>query len=220
MQVLRLPSPWNISQLSVSPDGNLLAVLTAHTCHVCVLPSSAHLRSGDDSEIRLKSFQVGPTAHVLEQSPLATALWHPLSQPGVPTLVTITKDACVRQWELDINNRYTFDEPAIAIDLKKLANATTTHADFSASKYGVKKGFSPDEVEMQVAAAAFGGSGNEDENGWSSMTLWFAMSEGDTYALSPFHPRYRPSQMIDFSRRAATRPLHHQDQGIHGLCRC
>ena len=162
--------------------------MTAHTCHVCVLPSSAHLRSGDDSEIRLKSFQVGPTAHVLEQSPLATALWHPLSQPGVPTLVTITKDACVRQWELDINNRYTFDEPAIAIDLKKLANATTTHADFSASKYGVKKGFSPDEVEMQVAAAAFGGSGNEDENGWSSMTLWFAMSEGDTYALSPFLP--------------------------------
>jgi nucleoporin NUP82 len=188
LQVLRLPSPWNISQLSVSPDGNLLAVLTAHTCHVCVLPSSAHLRSGDDSEIRLKSFQVGSTAHVLEQSPLATALWHPLSQPGVPTLVTITKDACVRQWELDINNRYTFDEPAIAIDLKKLANATTTHADFSASKYGVKKGFSPDEVEMQVAAAAFGGSGNEDENGWSSMTLWFAMTEGDTYALSPFLP--------------------------------
>jgi len=197
-QVLRLPSPWTISQLSVSPDGNLLAVLTAHTCHVCVLPSSAHLRSGDDSEIRLRSFQVGPTAHVLEQSALATALWHPLSQPGVPTLVTITKDACVRQWELDINNRYTFDEPSIAIDLKKLANATTTHADFSASKYGVKKGFSPDEVEMQVAAAAFGGSGNEDENGWSSMTLWFAMTEGDTYALSPFLPsQFRaPSTML------------------------
>jgi nucleoporin NUP82 len=172
--------------------------LTAHTCHVCVLPSSAHLRSGDDSEIRLKSFQVGPTAHVLEQAPLATALWHPLSRPGIPALVTITKDACVRQWELDVNNRYTFDEPAVAIDLKKLANATSTNADFSASKYGVKKGFSPDDVEMQVAAATFGGSGNEDENGWSSMTLWFAMSEGDTYALSPFLPsQFRvPSTML------------------------
>lgn len=94
----------------------------------------------------------------------------------------------MRQWELDINNRSTFDEPAVAIDLKKLANATSTNADFSASKYGVKKGFSPDEVEMQVAAATFGGSGNDDENGWSSMTLWFAMTEGDTYALSPFLP--------------------------------
>ena len=198
LQVLKLPSPWVITQLSVSPDGSLLAVLTAHTCHVCVLPSSAHLRSGDDSEIRLKSFQVGPTAHVLEQAPLATALWHPLSRPGIPALVTITKDACVRQWELDINNRYTFDEPAVAIDLKKLANATSTNADFSASKYGAKKGFSPDEVEMQVAAATFGGSGNEDENGWSSMTLWFAMTEGDTYALSPFLPsQFRvPSTML------------------------
>lgn len=188
LQVLKVPIPWNITQLTVSPDGSLLAILTAHTCHVCVLPSPTHLRSGDDSEIRLKSFHVGPTAHVLEQAPLATALWHPLSRPGIPALVTITKDACVRQWELDINNRYTFDEPAIAIDLKKLANATSTHADFSASKYGVKKGFSPDEIEMQVAAAAFGGSGNEEENGWSSMTLWFAMTEGDTYALSPFLP--------------------------------
>lgn len=196
--MLKLPSPWNITQLSVSLDGSLLAVLTSHTCHVCVLPSSAHLRSGDDSEIRLKAFQVGPTAHVLEQAPLATALWHPLSRPGVPSLVTITKDACVRLWEVDINNRYTFDEPAIAFDLKKLANATSTNADFSASKYGAKKGFSPDEIEMQVAAATFGGSGHEDEHGWSSMTLWLAMTEGDTYALSPFLPsQFRvPSTML------------------------
>lgn len=104
----------------------------------------------------------------------------------------------MRQWEVDINNRYTFDEPAIAFDLKKLANATSTNADFSASKYGTKRGFSPDEVEMQVAAAAFGGSGNEDEHGWSGMTLWFAMTEGDTYALSPFLPsQFRvPSTML------------------------
>ncbi|KAM0714803.1 hypothetical protein Q7P37_009267 [Cladosporium fusiforme] len=197
-RLLKLPSPWNITQLSISPDGSLLAVLTSHTCHVCVLPSPAHLRSGDDSEIRLKSFQVGPTAHVLEQAPLATALWHPLSRPGIPALVTITKDACVRLWEVDINNRYTFDEPAIAFDLKKLANATSTNADFSASKYGAKKGFSPDEVEMQVAAAAFGGSGHEDEDGWSSMTLWLAMTEGDIYALSPFLPSHFrvPSTML------------------------
>lgn len=212
-----MPSPWNVTQLSVSPDGSLLAVLTAHTCHVCVLPSSAHLRSGDDSEIRLKSFQVGPAAHVLEQAPLATALWHPLSRPGTPALVTITKDACVRQWELDINNRYTFDEPSIAFDLKKLANATSTNADFSASKYGAKRGFSPDEVEMQVAAAAFGGSGSEDEDGWSSMTLWFAMTEGDTYALSPFLPsQFRvPSTMLpglSTSVVAKTRAIQHDPQ--------
>lgn len=189
-RILRTGAAWQITQLTVSPDGSLIAVLTKHTCHVCILPPSGHLRGGDDTEIRLKSFQLGPTAHVLEQSPLASALWHPLSRPSQPTLVTVTRDACVRLWELNVNNRSSFDSPGIAVDLKKLANATSTAADFSASKYGTKPGFSPDAVEMEVAAAAFGGSGLEDENGWASMTLWFAMTEGDVYALCPFLPSH------------------------------
>ena len=137
--------------------------------------------------MRLKSFQLGPTAHVVEQSPLACAIWHPLSPTG-EMLVTITYDACVRLWELDTQNRASFDEPALAVDLKKLANATSTQSDFRASKYGTNRGFSPDDVEMQVAAACFGGLGREDEHGWASMTLWIAMTEGDVYALCPFLP--------------------------------
>jgi nucleoporin NUP82 len=164
-----------------------MAILTSHTCHVCILPASSHLHSQDTSPLRLKTFQLGPTAHVLEQSPLVSAIWHPLSASG-DCLVTITQDACVRLWELDSDSRSSFDQPALAIDLKKLANATSTQADFSASKYGTNKGFSPDDVEMQVAAACFGGQGSEDEHGWASMTLWVAMSEGDVYAMCPFLP--------------------------------
>ena len=100
----------------------------------------------------------------------------------------MTRDACVRLWELDSENRASFDQAALAIDLKKLANATSNQADLSASKFGTNKGFSPDQVEMEVAAACFGGQGSEDEHGWASMTLWVAMSEGDVYALSPFLP--------------------------------
>ena len=103
-------------------------------------------------------------------------------------LVTVTHDACVRMWELDIQNRASFDEAALAVDLKKLANATSTQSDFRASKYGTNRGFSPDDVEMQVAAACFGGQGRDDEHGWASMTLWVAMTEGDVYALCPFLP--------------------------------
>lgn len=103
-------------------------------------------------------------------------------------LVTVTHDACVRLWELDTQNRASFDEPALAVDLKKLANATSAQSDFRASKYGTNRGFSPDDVEMQVAAACFGGLGREDEHGWASMTLWIAMTEGDVYALCPFIP--------------------------------
>lgn len=191
-RLLRTPVAREITQLSVSPDGSLIAVMTGHTCHICVLPASSHLRAGDPTPLRLRSFQLGPTAHVLEQAPLACALWHPLSPPDAQCLITVTKDACVRLWELDTNNRHSFDEPALAVDLKKLANATTTNADMSASKYGVNRGFSPDEVEMEVAAACFGGQGGEDEDGWASMTLWVAMNEGDVYALCPFLPsRFR-----------------------------
>ena len=173
-----------------------MAILTSHTCHVCVLPSPSHLRPQETSSLRLKSFQIGPTAHVLEQAPLVSAIWHPLAPTG-DCLVTVAHDACVRLWELDSENRSSFDEPALAVDLKKLANATSTQADFSASKYGTNKGFSPDHVEMQVATACFGGHGRDDEHGWASMTLWVAMTEGDVYALSPFLPsRWQAPAML------------------------
>ncbi|KAK5685431.1 hypothetical protein LTS10_003509 [Elasticomyces elasticus] len=47
----------------------------------------------------------------------------------------------------------------------------------------------PDEIEMLVASSCFGGRGDSNETGWSSMTLWVAMSEGDVYALCPLLPK-------------------------------
>ncbi|EME45042.1 hypothetical protein DOTSEDRAFT_70922 [Dothistroma septosporum NZE10] len=186
-KTLKTPASKPIQQLSVSPSGDFVAVLTSHTCHVCILPSTEHLRFQNSQPTKLRSHQVGPTAHVVEQAPLVSALWHPLSPSG-NTLVTVTQDACVRLWELDQNNRSTFNEPALAVDLKKLANASSQREDFSASKYGTNKGFSPDDLEMEVASSCFGGQGRDDEDGWSSMTLWVAMTEGDVYALCPFLP--------------------------------
>ncbi|KAI6844021.1 hypothetical protein KC340_g980 [Hortaea werneckii] len=186
-RVLKTSVARPIQQLSVSPSGDFIAILTSHTCHVATLPSASHLTSGSYEPLRIKTYQVGPTAHVLEQSPLVSALWHPLSPSG-NCLVTVARDACVRLWELERSDLSSFDEPSLAVDLKKLANATTTQADFSASKYGVNKGFSPDNVEMDVHAACFGGSGTDDESGWAAMTLWIAMGEGDVYALCPFLP--------------------------------
>jgi nucleoporin NUP82 len=49
----------------------------------------------------------------------------------------------------------------------------------------MKKGFSPDSFEMEVASACFAGRGS---GGWSPMTLWIAMREGDVYALCPLLP--------------------------------
>ena len=192
-----VPSDRAIQQISISPEGSFIAVLTSHTCHVCILPPPESLDFSDQQKLKLKYFQVGETAHVVETSPLVSAIWHPLSPSG-NGLVTVTKDACVRLWELDQENRITFSQPTVAVDLKKLANATSARDDLGASTYGTNKGFSADDVDMLVAGACFGGQGLEEEDGWSSMTLWVAMTEGDVYALCPFLPTefWAPSTLL------------------------
>lgn len=100
-------------------------------------------------------------------------------------LVTVTEDAVVRVWELSTTDRWSFDRPTLAIDLKKLADGTTLDQDFSASASGMSKGFSPDSFEMEVASACFASRGS---GGWSPMTLWIAMRGGDVYALCPLLP--------------------------------
>lgn len=134
--------------------------------------------------MKLKTYTLGPTTHVTSQSAVASALWHPLGVNGT-CLVTVTEDAVVRVWELSTADRWSFDEPTLAIDLKKLADGTSVDQDFSASVSGANKGFSPDSFEMEVASACFSSRGS---GGWYPMTLWIAMREGDVYALCPLLP--------------------------------
>ena len=176
-----------ITQLVPSPNGKLLAILTSHTVHVAILPDSTHLGGPDTGPIRVKTHTLGPTSHVLGQSPVMSALWHPLGVLG-HCLVTVTADSIVRLWELNTENRWSFDSPALAMDLKKLADGTDAKEDYGAPGMGRNQGFSPDSFEMEVASACFGGTGTERENGWSAMTLWVAMKDGDLYALCPLLP--------------------------------
>ena len=185
-----------IHQLLPSPSGDLLAILTEHTVHIVILPDPSHLGQVDTGPIHPKKFTLGPTTHVLSQSPIVRALWHPLGVGGW-CIVTITKDAVVRLWELDTKNRSSFDSPALAIDLKKLQHGTSAEDDFSASKIGTNKSYSLDSLDMEVVSACFGGKGSELESGWCPMTLWVAMTEGDIYALCPLLPsRWQPPQSL------------------------
>ena len=176
-----------IRQLVISPNGELLAILTSHTVHIAILPDSSHLEQPDAGPIRLKTHTLGPTTHVLSQSPIVCALWHPLGVGG-NCLATVTMEAVVRLWELDRANRWSFDSPALALDLRKLKYGTSAEDDFSAARIGDNRGFSVDAFDMEVSAACFGGTGSESESGWSSMTFWVAMTAGDVYALCPFLP--------------------------------
>jgi len=182
-QTIKTQVADDIRQLVISPNGNYLAILTTHTVHIAILPEPALLTAADTSPMKLKSYTLGPTTHVTSQAGVASALWHPLGVNGT-CLVTVTVDAVVRVWELSTADRWSFDRPTLAIDLKKLADGTSVDEDFGAS-VGGNKSFSPDSVEMDVASACFAGRGS---GGWSPMTLWVAMREGDVYALCPLLP--------------------------------
>ncbi|CAO2652111.1 Nn.00g003940.m01.CDS01 [Neocucurbitaria sp. VM-36] len=187
-RTLKVSIPLPITRLVISPDEDYLAVSTSHTVHVVHLPDSALLETGEDGPLKPKTFQVGPTVHVLEESPIATTLWHPLGYHG-RCLVTLTKAGVVRLWEVNRADRSTFSEPSLSIDLPKLANATSDQDDLSASKFGASKGFSPDSVELEVASACFGDfPEQEGVHGWAPMTLWIATVSGDVYALCPLLP--------------------------------
>lgn len=185
VQILKVPVADDIRQLIISPNTNLLAILTTHTVHICALPDSSHLTSDDTSPLKPKAYTLGPTTHVTSRAAIVSALWHPLGVNG-SCIVTVTADATVRLWELSTQDRWSFDSPTTSIDLKKLADGTTVDQDFSASVSATSKAFSPDEFEMEVAAASFATKGS---GGWDPMTLWIAMREGDVYALSPLLPQ-------------------------------
>ncbi|KAF2646322.1 hypothetical protein P280DRAFT_502938 [Massarina eburnea CBS 473.64] len=185
---LNVPIPLQIERLTISPAGDFLAVSTSHTVHVICLPDSALLAHGDTKPIKPKTFQIGPVAHVLEGSPIASVLWHPLGYHG-HCLVTITLEGVVRLWELNRADRSSFSEPTLSIDLVKLASAENYDVDLGASNFGVSKGFSPDMVDLEVASACFGDfPEQEGVHGWAPLTLWIATGAGELYALCPLLP--------------------------------
>lgn len=154
--------------------------------YIALLPDSSHLGQLPNGAIKLKSFAVGPTTHVLSQSQVASILWHPCGVAG-NCLVTISVDAVVRLWEFNRDNRWSTDSPTLAVDLKKLVTGSSEEEDFAPGRTR-NRAFSLDSVGLEVASACFGGSGSSDESAWSATTLWFAMKGGDVYALCPLLP--------------------------------
>lgn len=187
---------YAIRQLIISPSGHFLAICTDYSVTIAALPDHSRLSEQDQSPLKLKTSQLGPTIHVMPGSLLASVVWHPLADSTTSTdcLVTVTADASVRLWALHRNDPRSFENPELAIDLRKLADGVSCDQDFRPLGFGVNKGFSVDDFDMEVAAACFGGLGTEDEDAWAGMTLWVAMKNGDLYALCPLlPPRWRPS---------------------------
>jgi nucleoporin NUP82 len=179
--------------LAVAPNGEFLAILTSYEIFIAVLPDSSSLNAPDTGPIRIKIWRLGETTHSANQSVIASAIWHPLGVSGF-TIVTVTEDAIVRIWELNIDNKWSFDSPTLTLDLVSLSTSTSAKQDLNASVNGRNRVFSPDAADMEVASACFGGIGQGYENGWAPMTLWLAMKGGDVYALCPLLPtKWKPA---------------------------
>ncbi|KAK7569405.1 hypothetical protein IWX49DRAFT_497092 [Phyllosticta citricarpa] len=211
-RILRTNVSGQITKLSIAPNNDYMAICTSHTVHIALLPDSAHLVSDDTGPIKLKTFHLGPTSHVLDSSPLAAVLWHPLGRHG-RCIVTVTSDANLRLWEFNRDNRNSFGEPELSIDLKKLASGVDSMEDFRAARIDEKNGYTPDSFEMEVASACFGATSKTNSRGWNPMTLWVAMKNGDIYALCPLLPKRweYPSQGRPFLRSLAL-PIQARDQ--------
>ncbi|KAJ9614392.1 hypothetical protein H2200_002528 [Cladophialophora chaetospira] len=186
----------SVYRILISPSGFFLAICTEHTVHIAVLPDSSRLKEQDRSPLKVKTYQLGPTVHVIPESPLASVLWHPLANATTSTdcLVTVTAEAAVRLWEFDKSSNWSLDRPKLAIDLPKLADGVSCDQDFEPSAFGKTRGFSVDAFDMEVSAAVFGGRAGAHESAWASMTLWIAMRNGDIYALCPLLPsKWKPT---------------------------
>ena len=195
-RVLKVSVSDQIRKLVISPSGAFLAICTEHTIRIAVLPESSRLAQDLGTPLTIKTFQLGPTTHAKPEAPLASVLWHPLavSTTSLDCLVTVTTNAAVRIWEVDRANQLSFERPALAMDLRKLADGVSSDQDFQPSKFGTNRGFSVDDIDMEVAASCFAGRGKGNEDPWASMTLWTVMKNGDIYALCPLLPsRWSPS---------------------------
>lgn len=112
-------------------------------------------------------------------------------------MATVTADACVRLWEFNRDNKWSSDSPTLAIDLRKLAMGSSEDENFAPDRMGKSRRFSVDNVGLEVASACFGGTGADNESGWSAMTMWIAMKGGDVYALCPLLPsKWQPSTTL------------------------
>lgn len=221
-QVLKVPVSGQIRQLSVSPNGDLLAIATSHTVHIALLPDSSFLGQIPNKAIRLKAYTVGPTTHVLSQSQITNFLWHPFGVGG-NCLLTITADAVVRLWEFNRDNRWSSDSPSLAIDIKKLVTGSSEEESFAPDLFGRNRSFSSDAVGLEVSSACFGGTGSCDESAWSALTLWLAMKGGDVYALCPLLPsRWQPSSTLipSLSTSTVAKAALHQESDSEEARQC
>ncbi|KAI0650605.1 hypothetical protein C8Q79DRAFT_1063880 [Trametes meyenii] len=166
-KILHTPNvQFEIHQISLNPNGKLLAVAGAFQVAVIVLPRTGFNKLVT-ATVDCKSIQLGQYYHAADTSaPVAKVDWHPWGQGG-STLLVMTMDGKLREYDISVDA----DEPQQTLSFVPEKKKRSFDAE--------------DAAEREVASFTFG-KGKAD---WGPLTVYAVMRSGDIYAISPYMPK-------------------------------
>ncbi|EIN10572.1 hypothetical protein PUNSTDRAFT_100184 [Punctularia strigosozonata HHB-11173 SS5] len=157
---------FEIQQLSLNPNGKLLAVAGARQVAVVVLPRAGYGRLVPTA-LDCKSIQIGTFYHATRGAPpIAKVDWHPWGEAG-SVLMVMTTDGKLREYDISLDP----EEPQQVLS-------------FVPEKIGGRY-LAQDPSEREVASFTLG-RGRAD---WGPLTVYALMKSGDVYAICPYMPK-------------------------------
>lgn len=172
---LSAPFEGPFLQAEVNSHDKLLAIRTPSRVLVIVVP----LPGLSSTQGSFKTTEVGASVFVGGLQVLQIE-WHPRSASGTHLMV-LSSDGLLRLFDLSISP----EEPEQIFDLTRPGSqfpSSSQHILPSKNRRGI---FSAETSEREVVSFAVGAAGDV---GWSSLTVYAAMENGDIYSLCPVMP--------------------------------
>ncbi|KAG2224544.1 hypothetical protein INT45_004389 [Circinella minor] len=172
---------FTIESISVNGSGTLLAVSGQQHVAVVCLPTLgfSHITTySAEGHVKCDVFIVGQETYD-ENARVIKFLWHPLSETKTHLMVLST-DGVLRLFDVSGN----INEPEQLFDL------TPTFGNTIFTKRRPRRGISVDDdlgSEEEAVTFTVGGK-SEKESAWEPFTVYFALRNGDIYALCPVLP--------------------------------
>ncbi|KAG9002874.1 hypothetical protein FRB90_011299 [Tulasnella sp. 427] len=168
---------FNITHISLSPDGKFLAVAGVHQLATVILPRPAYARL-PTADVECRSLKIGEYYHTTHGTArIAQTYWHPWGRAGCSLLV-MTTDGILREY--DVSSQV--EEPLQTL--------------YFLPQKVRRRGYQADQGAEQVVSFTFG-KGVAD---WGPLTVYALAKSGDIYAMAPFLPTYAdvPSQYLTY----------------------
>ncbi|CAO3642831.1 unnamed protein product [Mucor hiemalis] len=180
-KVLETPElTFTIESMAANKNGKLLSVAGQSKLIIVCLPRQGFSDVSDSSNSRKKvdcrTLSVGSPYYDKSNSEILKVQWHPLSETGTH-IVVLGNDNILRIFDISID----IEEPEQFFDLSP--------ADKTIVEKGRGYSFNNDEDDGEEDAVTFSlGGPSQDQSGWETFTVFYALRSGHIYALCPVIP--------------------------------